>query len=82
MDKNTKDQKWDWKEKSKEYGGLVPFYPSTRYIEENLAPEELTTMQIQALAHANQDARKNKLMSPNMLDKIDRKSTRLNSSHT
>ena len=70
MDKNTKDQKWDWKEKSKEYGGLVPFYPSTRYIEENLAPEELTTMQIQALAHANQDARKNKLMSPNMLDKM------------
>jgi hypothetical protein len=63
--------KFNWEEKAKDLGGIVPFYPKTRYIEENLAPEKnLTVMQIEALAHANQDARKNKLMSSKMLDKM------------
>lgn len=65
------EEKFNWEEKAKEFGGIVPFYPKIRYIEENLAPEKnLTAQQIQALAQANQEAKQNKLMSSKMLDKM------------
>jgi hypothetical protein len=58
----------DW---AKERGGAVPYYPSQRYIEKNLAPElGMSHMQLDALAQANQIARKNKLMSPQLADKM------------
>lgn len=51
------------------YGGVTPYYPQQRYIDENLAPDrDVTNMQLEALAEANQTARKSKLMSPKLLD--------------
>jgi len=59
-------QDTSWADK---YGGVTPFYPQQRYIDKNLAPELGTTnMALEALAEANQMARKNKLMSPKLLD--------------
>jgi hypothetical protein len=52
-------------------GGVVPYYPSQRHIEKNLAPEQnMSRMGLEALAQANQEARKNKLMSPSLADKM------------
>jgi hypothetical protein len=52
-------------------GGVVPHYPSQRHIEKNLAPEQNTSrMGLEVLAQANQIARKNKLMSPQLADKM------------
>jgi len=52
-------------------GGVVPHYPSQRHIEKNLAPEQnMTRMGLEALAQANQEARKNKLMSFSLADKM------------
>ena len=51
------------------YGGVTPYYPQQRYMDENLAPDrDITNMQLEALAEANQTARKSKLMSPKLLD--------------
>ena len=53
------------------FGGVVPFYPSQRHIEKNLAPEQnMSNMGLEVLAQANQIARKNKLMSPQLADKM------------
>lgn len=61
-------QNTEWAEP---YGGVVPYYPQTRHIEKNLAPEkDLTHMQIEALAHANQIARRNGLMSEALANKM------------
>jgi hypothetical protein len=58
----------DW---AQQRGGTVPYYPSQRYIEKDLAPElGMSHMQLDALAQANQIARKNKLMSPQLADKM------------
>lgn len=52
-------------------GGVVPHYPSQRHIEKNLAPEQyMSHMGLEALANANQVARKNKLMSSQLADKM------------
>lgn len=54
-----------------QFGGVVPHYPSQRHIEKNLAPEQnMSKMGLEALAQANQVARKNKLMSPSLADKM------------
>ena len=59
-------QDTSWADK---YGGVTPYYPQQRYIDENLAPDRgITNMQLEALAEANQTARKSKLMSPKLLD--------------
>ena len=61
-----KSQDTSWANK---YGGVTPYYPQQRYIDENLAPDiGITNMQLEALAEANQTARKSKLMSPKLLD--------------
>ena len=53
------------------FGGVVPFYPSQRHIEKNLAPEQnMSNLGLEVLAQANQIARKNKLMSPQLADKM------------
>jgi hypothetical protein len=54
-----------------QYGGVIPFYPSKKYLEKNWAPETgITQMQVEALAHANQIARQNGLMSDKLADKM------------
>jgi hypothetical protein len=59
-------QNTSWADK---YGGVTPYYPQQRYIDENLAPDrDVTNIQLEALAEANQTARKSKLMSPKLLD--------------
>lgn len=59
-------QNTSWADK---YGGVTPYYPQQRYIDENLAPDrDISNMQLEALAEANQTARKSKLMSPRLLD--------------
>jgi hypothetical protein len=51
------------------YGGVTPYYPQQRYITENLAPNlNITNQDIEALAQAQQIARKNKTLSPALLD--------------
>ncbi|CAB4146630.1 hypothetical protein UFOVP501_51 [uncultured Caudovirales phage] len=61
-----KSRDTSWADK---FGGVTPYYPQQRYIDENLAPNlNITNMQLEALAQANQIARKNKLMSPKLLD--------------
>jgi len=56
---------------SEQYGGVVPYYPSQRHIEKNLTPEQnMSHMSLDALANANQVARKNGLMSPQLADKM------------
>ena len=56
---------------AEQYGGVVPYYPSQRHIEKNLAPEQnMAHMALDALANANQIARKNGLMSPQLADKM------------
>jgi len=53
------------------YGGVTPFYPQQRYIDQNLAPETgMPNMHIEALAAANQEALKNGLMSPKLAAKM------------
>ena len=60
----SRDTSW-----AEPYGGVTPYYPQQRYIDEDLAPNlDITNMQLEALAQANQIARKNKLMSPKLLD--------------
>jgi len=62
----SRDTNW-----AEQYGGIVPYYPSQRHIEKNLAPEQnMSHMSLDALAHANQVARKNNLMSPQLADKM------------
>jgi hypothetical protein len=62
----SRDTSW-----ANELGGVVPYYPSVRHIEKNLAPElGITRAQIEALAQANAEATKNKLMSPALLNKM------------
>ena len=63
---NSQNTKW-----ADPYGGVVPYYPQTRHIEKNLAPEkDLSRMQLEALAQANQIARHNGLMSHSLADKM------------
>jgi hypothetical protein len=53
------------------YGGAVPYYPSQRYIDKNLAPElNLSQQQLEALAQANQEARRSGLMSGRLADRM------------
>lgn len=53
------------------YGGVVPYYPSQRYIDRNLAPElNLSMQQLEALAQANQEARRSGLMSAKLADRM------------
>lgn len=53
------------------YGGVVPYYPQQRYIDQNLAPElNMTNSQLEALAAANQQALKSGLMSPKLASKM------------
>lgn len=67
-DKFLAEQDTSWADDA---GGVVPYYPSQRYLKDNLAPEKNITMrQISALALANQEALKNKLMSENMANKM------------
>ena len=62
----SRDTSW-----ADQFGGVVPFYPSQRHIEKNLAPEQnMSNMGLEVLAQANQIARKNKLMSPQLADKM------------
>jgi hypothetical protein len=62
----TKDTSW-----ADKYGGVTPYYPQQRYIDENLAPEVgLPNMHLEALAAANQEALKNGLMSPKLAAKM------------
>lgn len=57
-----------WAEK---YGGTIPFYPQQRYFDKNLAPEVgMDAASIEALAAANQIARKSGLMSNWLADKM------------
>jgi hypothetical protein len=66
-----KSRDTSWADK---FGGVTPYYPQQRYIDQNLAPDlGITNMQLEALAQANQIARKNKLMSPKLLDAIGRR---------
>jgi hypothetical protein len=52
-------------------GGVVPYYPSQKYIDKNLAPElNLSKQQIEALAQANQEAIKSGLMSKSLSAKM------------
>ena len=60
----SRDTSW-----AEPYGGVTPYYPQQRYLDQNLAPNlNITNTQLEALAQANQIARKNKLMSPKLLD--------------
>ena len=62
----SRDTNW-----AEQYGGIVPYYPSQRHIEKNLAPEQnMAHMSLDALANANQVARKNGLMSPQLADRM------------
>lgn len=62
----SRDTNW-----ADQFGGVVPHYPSQRHIEKNLAPEQnMSHMGLEALAQANQTARKNKLMSTQLADKM------------
>lgn len=62
----SRDTNW-----AEQYGGIVPYYPSQRHIEKNLAPEQnMAHMALDALANANQVARKNGLMSPQLADRM------------
>lgn len=57
-----------WADKA---GGVVPFYPSRRYIEKNLAPElDISRQQLEALAEANILARRQGLMPAKIADKM------------
>jgi hypothetical protein len=63
---DTRDTSWMQK-----YGGAVPYYPSQRYIDKNLGPElGMAHTQIDALAKANQEARRNKLLPTSIADKM------------
>lgn len=56
---------------AQKYGGVTPFYPQQRYIQENLAPElSMPNMHLEALAAANQEALRNRLMSPKLASKM------------
>ena len=62
----SRDTSW-----ADKYGGVVPFYPQQRYIDENLAPElGMPKMQLEALAAANQEALRRGLMSPKLAKKM------------
>jgi hypothetical protein len=45
-------------------GDFVPYYPSRRYIDQNLAPEKIPLQALQALAQAQRAATKGGVMSP------------------
>jgi hypothetical protein len=62
----AKDTSW-----ADKYGGVTPYYPQQRYIDNNLAPETgLPNMDLEALAAANQTALRNNLMSPKLASKM------------
>lgn len=62
----SRDTSW-----ADKHGGVVPFYPQQRYLDKNLAPElGMDAASIEALAAANQVARKNKLLSPYLIDRM------------
>lgn len=53
------------------YGGVVPYYPNQTYIDKNFAPElSLSRQQLEALAQANQEARRSGLMSAKLADRM------------
>lgn len=53
-----------------EYGGAVPYYPNQTYFNKNFAPEKLSLQQIEALAEANQQAKRSGLMSSKLADRM------------
>jgi hypothetical protein len=62
----SRDTSW-----ADKYGGVVPYYPNQTYIDKNYAPElNISQQQLEALAEANQQAKRSGLMSSKLADRM------------